>query len=1252
MLLSGNMPTYHNDLASTGQNLAETTLTSSNVTTASFAKQFATAVDGQLYAQPLYMSGVNITAGTHQGLHNVVYAATEHDSLYAIDGDTGTVLWQDTFLVADPELSAQGTVVVTTVPSGDTGSGNISPEIGITSTPAIDTSTGFLYLTAKTKQIVNGNSSNPHYVYTLDKVNIQNGTFTSIIIGDTIHTSTGGYTYRTTEDPYVVDNHGQGQGVISVGGQNRVYFNTLRQMNRPGITLSNGNVYLAFGSHGDNTPYHGWILGYSESNLAITAVLNLNPDGGFTGVWQGGGRIAVDPQGAMYVETGNGTFDGNSTPGALPSGLDANGFPQYGDYGDSFVKIVADPSTTQSSQNINGWGLKVADYFTPQNQAALFSADEDLGSGGPMVLPDSVGSAAHPHLLVGSGKEGKIYLLSRDTGSMGKYSANDTGAVQEVGSAIGGSYGTPAFFYDGTTSRIYYGGQGDVAKSFVISNGVITGTPDHRTADSYGGHGATPSISANGTSNGIMWTLEFGSSQLRAYNASNINQEYWNSSMGSGNALGGAVLFTVPTVINGQVFVGTSNSVVAYTVLAPPTMVPADPSNLAATAVSGVQINLSWQDNSNLQSNREDGFYIEKLVSGTWTRIATASAGATSYAVGGLQPGTSYSFRVQAFNVVGTSGYTNVASATTPNVAPALNFSNGFAGATSTLTLTGNTAGLPGIVGTKLRLTDGNNNETSSVFSTSKISDTRFNTTFTFQDNGGAAADGFTFTIQNVANNILGGGGGGMGYSGIGSSICVKFDLYNNAGEGTDSTGLFILGDGPGVPSGAHPQEASVDMTPSGVVLNSGDIMQCSLHYDGTNLLETVTDTMTMATFSHSYAIDIPGTVGGSTAYIGFTGATGGAAAVQDILNWTYTPLPAPPATPTNLTVTPATGTELDLSWSDSSTPIDHFNILKLIGGTYQQIAQVPGNQMSYPDTGLTPNTSYSYEVVAGNAGGDSAPTAPVSATTPIAPDAPTNLMATNVTMNSITLTWTDNANNETGYKITRELESNGSFQIATLPANTTTYTDTGLIPGGGYLYTVAAFNIAGPSTGAELDVDTIPAAPTGVTAAGGGAQITLNWDAYGHAVHSYNIYRGSTSGGENPVPIATGVSGTTFTDTGLAAGTTYFYQIAGVDDSGPGALSSEVSATTDITGDTNGDGTVNFNDVLAMIQHYGATNATWAQGDLNGDGSVNFADVLLLIQNYGHSSTGTVASVASPATNQALASIFSTTLIKKGKKG
>jgi fibronectin type 3 domain-containing protein len=1156
LLLSVSVTQYHNDPASTGQNLNETLLTPANVNSNNFGKLFSTAVDGQIYAQPLQVAGVNITAGPLPGTHNVVYVATMNDSLYAMDASSGAILWQDSFRVAEPGIGTP--VSVTPVPNGDYNTGDVNPVYGITSTPVIDAAAGYLYLVANTKQIVNGNTTSPHYVYTLNKVNLSSGAFTSTVIADTIrNTSTGALTYSTS--PYVLDPAGNGAGVVTanVNGttQNVIYLDVLTQGQRGALTLHNGNVYIAFASHGDNPPYHGWILGYNATTLASSAVFNVNPNGGYDGIWQGGGSLVFDPQGYMYFETGNGDFD---------STLNAQGFPINGDYGDSFVKVAIDSASTQASQNINGWGLKVVDYFAPSNQAALSSADADLGSGGTFVLPRTagtlaIGNAAHPDLLIGAGKEGKIYLIDRN--NMGKFSPVTDQVVQEIGGGLGGggSFSTASFFYDGTTARVYYGASFDALRAFTIANGVLS-TPPTAGPDNLGYTGATASISANGTTNGIVWALDKNANQLRAYNASNIAQEYYSSGQVAGrDALGNINKFTVPLVANGLVYVGTQAALVGYGELAPPTIVPGAPTLLTAVKASTVQINLSWHNNANNASQ----YFIEESPDGgaTWTQIAEAGATATSYQVFGLQPGSTYTFRVRAYNVVGYSGYSNTASATTTAELPPPNFSGGFATPTG-ITINQATQ----FVGSTIRLTDSTINRSASAFFNNLVSVAGFNTSFSFQLSN-PAADGITFTLQRVGPTARGFAGGGLGYSnpysdgGISSSIAIKFDLQNDVGEGNNSTGLFVNGDSPTLPTGRYAAEASIDMTSSGVNLHSGDIMQVNLSYNGVTLSETVTDTVTQATFTHNYAVNIPGLIGSTAAYVGFTGSTDDQAGTQSILNWNFASTPALPNTPVSFTVTPTSGTELDLSWSDPFSSVTTYNILQLINGSYTKIGQVPGNVNLYQATGLSQGTTNSYEVVAVNSTGNSNGAGPVSGTTPTAPAAATALQLQNLTTTSVTINWTNNATNATGYRIVRQLESNNSQYLTTLPATATSFTDTGLTPGRAYDYTIAAINLAGPSTGATINVQTIPTAPTGMTTTAGSGQATISWAPQGHAVSTYKVYRGTTPNGEGTTAIAT-VAATTYVDSPLTPGKTYYYKITAVDAPAPTAPAAAATPT------------------------------------------------------------------------------------------
>ena len=330
-LLSINVTLYRYDSLGTGVDPSETVLTPANVASSSFGEQFTVPLDGQVYATPLYMSSVTLTGGTYAGsTHNVVYVATENDSLYAIDAANGTVLWQDSFLI-NTSGAPNGSVTITTVPSGDVDSTDINPQIGITGTPAIDPNTGSLYVVGTTKDVYANAPNDPQYVLALYKVNIASGSYTYTIIADTTDAS-GAYYYYPAEPgndangqydsgPYVLGNGNGNAAPTNVGGQNRVYFNALRQMFRPSIELDTINgqneVVLASASHGDIEPYHGWMLTYNESDLALTGVLCTTPNGQEGGIW--GGTIVTDGQGDFYFETGNGTFDGSS--------INAQGFP-------------------------------------------------------------------------------------------------------------------------------------------------------------------------------------------------------------------------------------------------------------------------------------------------------------------------------------------------------------------------------------------------------------------------------------------------------------------------------------------------------------------------------------------------------------------------------------------------------------------------------------------------------------------------------------------------------------------------------------------------------------------------------------------------------------------------------------------------------------------------------------------------------------------------------------------------------------
>ena len=521
-----NVLTYHNDNARTGQNLHEALLTPANVHVGTFGKLFAYPVDGYIYAQPLYVSNVVVPG---QSLRNLVFVATEHDSVYAFDADGRApgLVWSRSFL--DP---AHG---VTTVAADDVLSSSLVPEIGITSTPVIDGTSGTLYVVAKTKEVLGAGSV--HYVQRLHALDITTGAEKfggPAVIADTILAADGSYGY--VSGPIVA---GTGDG--SVNGST-VVFNALRQLNRPGLLLLNGVVYSAWGSHDDNGPYHGWILGHNAQTLALVALFNTTPNGGAGAVWMSGAAPAADAAGNLYVATGNGTF--------APLGVVSSA------YGDSVLKLALRT------------GLTVVDFFTPFQQAALDADDSDLGSGGVLLLPDQPGT--RPHLLLAAGKTGAIYLIDRDNlGGYQECGATCDNVVQVLpDGTISGALGTPAYFnglvyYQGCSSR-------DVLTAFQLTKGRLSPEPVSQSSTPFDFPGSTPSISANGSSNGIVWTLQVdayatsGPTVLHAYDAGDLAHELYNSSQRPADQLDGAVKFAVPTVANGKVYVGTQSSLAVF----------------------------------------------------------------------------------------------------------------------------------------------------------------------------------------------------------------------------------------------------------------------------------------------------------------------------------------------------------------------------------------------------------------------------------------------------------------------------------------------------------------------------------------------------------------------------------------------------------------------------------------------------------------------------------------------------------------
>jgi hypothetical protein len=841
------------------------------------------------------------------------------------------------------------------------------------------------------------------------------------------------------------------------------------------------------------------------------------------------------------------------------NGLNAQGFPSNGDYGDSFVKVALDPTTTPQSQNTNGWGLKVQDYFTPLNQAYLNATDLDVGSSACVVVPNSYGSAAHPHLLIGSGKEGVIYLIDRD--NMGKFGIHNN-IVQNTNNQLNGSLDSAAIF----NGRLYYvEGYGGVAKTFTFANAAFSMTPETQSADSFAFAGSTPSITANGTSNGIVWDIDRGTNQLRAYSTDSYGTELYTSAQAPNgrDALGAAVKFQVVTAANGHVFCGSgtgdpNNYLVVYGLLAPPNNVPNAPSNLAAQPVSSSQINLTFTDNA-VTPNTADGFYIEQSPNGTtgWTQIAISAA--TSYPVTGLNPATTYFFRVRAHDALGFSGYSNVASATTNNSSGhSIDFDSGFTGGASSFTFNGYGTSTPIQANGNLQLTSATGGLARSALYNTPQNIVTFSTSFTYTKNG--SADGATFVIETDPRGLtaLGGAGGSLGYGSanqITPSFALAINIYAGHAQGTE----FVTNGNLDFNYSQTSIDTSLDNTP----------IRVDMSYAG----GFVSATLTQGTHTETktFNINLPALLGSNTAYVGFTGATGGANALQEITRWTFDQ-GLPPAAVTGLqgqitgytaTSTQAVPLGVHLTWNATPGAVSYKIERKLTaGGTYQQIGT--SATPSFDDSGLTPGSNYFYHVRATNAVGDGAFSPDLPITTPSLAPTPNGSQVTGTTTTSISFRWTDNANNEDGFQIFRSVNA-GTFSLLTaLPANTVpapsmvTYTDTNLVAGNRYDYHILAFNLAGYSDFAGITTQTLTTAPTSVAAAATTGAIALNWAAPNGAT-SFNIYRGTSPGGEGATPFVTGVTGTSYSDSALVSTNTYFYRISAVDLGGESALSSEV---------------------------------------------------------------------------------------------
>jgi hypothetical protein len=518
--------TQHNDIGRTGQNLSESMLTPTNVNMASFGKLFSQAVDGYIYAQPLYVPNVTIAGGTH----NVIYVATEGDSVYAFDADSNTgtnagLLWYAS-LIDTLHGAAAGATTVNIEADLDSGCTDLIPQVGITSTPVIDPSSGTMYVETKSKE--NGN-----YIHRLHAIDITTGAEKS-----------PGPVVITASVPG--DGDGSSGGVVSLDG--------LHHLNRVGLLLLNGTIYLGYASHCDDSPYHGWLLAYDTGTFTQTSLLVTTPNGGLGGFWMSGAGVAADSSANIFIASGNGDFDTVNVPAH--------------ELGDTIMKVF----NTDSSR------LSLLDYFTPYDQSTLDGDDSDVGSGGVLLLPDQPGGVTHE--LVEAGKEGTIYLINRDQMTAGNLhycqttcgtypTGKDTQITEEVQGQISGLWSTPAYFND----AVYFCGAGDNLKEFPLSNGLLATSPSETSGHGFNFPGCTPVVSADGNTNGIIWSVDtstygtpaptLGPAVLYAYQAGTLTP-LWNSSQTGTDTAGNAVKFAVPTIANGKVYLGTQTELDVY----------------------------------------------------------------------------------------------------------------------------------------------------------------------------------------------------------------------------------------------------------------------------------------------------------------------------------------------------------------------------------------------------------------------------------------------------------------------------------------------------------------------------------------------------------------------------------------------------------------------------------------------------------------------------------------------------------------
>jgi hypothetical protein len=947
------VPTWRYDLTHAGQNTSETALTPANVNVNTFGKLFSLSVDGLTYAQPLYVPGLTMSDGL---VHNVLFVATSHDSVYAFDADSNGGANANPIWHIDLLTPAYGAAAgETTVPYQDNGSPDVG-ENGVTGTPAIDPATNTMYLVATS-------TLKGVYYSRLHAINLITGA-------------------EQANGPALITATVPGTGTGSAGA-GQLSFDPLIQNQRTALDYYNGYVYFGYAAHGDIGNWHGWLFSYNATTLQQTAALCLSPNGFGAGIWESGAGMPIDSDGPngsgrMFLAVGNGTFGTTNTPTA--------------ELGESIVQF-----------NLANGGLTPSDVFVTFNAETLNGMDVDLGSGGVLMVPDQQGT--YPHELVEVGKEGRIVVLNRDAlgGFAGADAGSNTNALQDISGVLKlpagapttkppGLWNTPAYW----NGNVYLWGNQQWPMMFSMNNGVLSTTPTSQ-ATTVTSNFPTPSfsISANGTQNGIAWALrndQFntdGPAVLYAWDATDLtNLLYESDTNAQRDSAGPANKNAIPIITNGKVYVATHGQVDVYGLFngAPNAAAPVITPNggtfaatqsvtlTSTTATASIYytldgsvptpastlyagpISISGDITVNAIASAP-GFVQSGVSSATFTFTNEAppvtfqppagtynsaqqvtlsdtdTAATIYYTTDGSTPTAASKVYTGPITVAVSLTINAIAidpKLTNSDIAAAayvieaggseINFANGFS-TTTGLTFNGTTA----VDDTRLQLTDGGLDEAGSVFWNTPINVQAFTTNFSFQLSSPTPtqmANGFTFTIQNNSPTALGGDSAGLGYQGIPKSVAIKFNFYNYENEGSDSTGIYTDGEAPVTPT--------VDISSSGVILNSGDNINAVITYDGTTLTLTLADPLLNKTFTYSWPINIPQFVGGNTAYVGFTGGAGGQSASQKLLSWTYVTQALPPVfsvaagtytTVQNVTLTSATPDAVIYYTTNGTTP-------------------------------------------------------------------------------------------------------------------------------------------------------------------------------------------------------------------------------------------------------------------------------------------------------------------------------------------